>query len=522
MMRLKKTVLISLLLIPIIILSSCNIKKVGEEKPYSYGIYPIDTDDKITYWLSLPDVLKGTVTNYGETEFAKELSKRTGVEVEYIHPTSGNDFENLNIMIATDNMPDIIQADWLGINPAAMLENGVILRLNDYLEYMPNLKAYLDKHPDVYKQITTDNGDIYCFPFIREDKLLLTTSGFIIRSDWMKELELEIPETIEEWEYVLDKLKTKCDYPLAFSVGMLSFFSSGFGISSEYYIGNDGKVTHGFLQPQYKDFLITMNRWYEKGFLHKNSSLFDIEMLRNNIVLGYSAVDFTAGGSGMGYYLGKEDNNGNPIIMEPVPYPSTQKGLKSEFGNSVFEYSGEAGAAITSSAKNPELCAKFLDYNYSEDGAMLNNFGIEGVSYEMIEGVPVFTDLITKNPDGLIISKALPLYVRSSTSGPFVQDVRYITQYYRSPYQVKALEVWGNTNHLQHKIPQITLTPQETKELSVINEKISDYRYEMTNRFIMGDISIDEFDKTVEHCKTLGIDRAIEIYQNALNRYNLR
>ena len=70
----------------------------------------------------------------------------------------------------------------------------------------------------------------------------MATSGFMARKDWMDELGLEAPETIEEWEMFLEALKTKCDYPLAVPMGTLSFFCGGFGIDETYYVDDNGQV----------------------------------------------------------------------------------------------------------------------------------------------------------------------------------------------------------------------------------------------------------------------------------------
>ncbi|MBQ8526169.1 MAG: extracellular solute-binding protein [Clostridia bacterium] len=523
-LTIKKCITAFMSLAAVLVLSSC----IGGGKPGSTVIekgdisYPIDTDETIKYWVCLPDVLRQTVNNFGDTEFAKEYIRRTGIKVEYIHPAVGEESESLNVIIASNALPDIIETNWLSKGPSSMIENGIIRRLNDYKEHMPHLNRFLAENADVDKQIKTDDGDYYSFPFVRDDNMLLSTSGFMVRSDWMKSLNLEVPETIEDWGNMLTALKTKCQYPLAFPIGVLDFFAGAYGIDDTYYVDEEGKVRIGVIEPQYKELLTTMNRWYEKGFIHKNAAILSLDLVRSNMLNNVSAVDFAAGGSGMGYYLSKKDKDGKELELEPLPYPSSEKGKKPEFGNTSFKYTPQNSAAITVHAKNPELCARFLDYSYGPEGSMLNNFGIENVSYEIIEGVPTYTDIITKNPSGLTMSQALPLYVRSSTEGPFVQDVRYIVQYYKTPAQIKALEVWGNNNHKKHLMPQVTTTAEESRELSVINGEIEKYKAEMLIRFVMGDVSIDKFDETVEHYKALGIERAIQIYQDALGRFNSR
>ena len=75
---------------------------------------------------------------------------------------------------------------------------------------------------------------------------------------------------------------------------------------------------------------------------------------------------------------------------------------------------------------------------------MLNNFGIEGESYEMVNGEPKYTELITNNPDKLPMAQILTMYVRATGEAPFIQDPRYIEQYYQLDSQQKALGIWGD------------------------------------------------------------------------------
>mgnify|MGYP002615509160 FL=1 len=150
---------------------------------------------------------------------------------------------------------------------------------------------------------------------------------------------------------------------------------------------------------------------------------------------------------------------------------------------------------------------------------MLNNFGIEGESYEMKDGYPTYTDVITKNPDGLAMSQALPLYVRAANEGPFVQDARYIEQYYALPQQQEALSVWGNNNHEKHAVPQITMTEEETSEYSKIINEITTYRDEMTVKFIVGSESLDNYQSYVSNIENMNIKRALEIKQAAYERF---
>ena len=140
--------------------------------------------ETITWWVGLNSSTAQTVTNLGETPFAKALEEKFNVNIEFQHPAQGQDTEKFNIMIAMGNLPDIIEYDWNSYSggPAKALEDGVIQELN--LDDAPNLKSYVKSHDEVDKQIITDDKKYFGFPFIRGDRYLQTSAGIIVRKDW--------------------------------------------------------------------------------------------------------------------------------------------------------------------------------------------------------------------------------------------------------------------------------------------------------------------------------------------------
>lgn len=155
---------------------------------------------------------------------------------------------------------------------------------------------------------------------------------------------------------------------------------------------------------------------------------------------------------------------------------------------------------------------------------MYYNFGTEGVSYTMEGSDPVYTDEILNNPEGWPIAQAMSAYIRGNYNGPFVQDVRYLSQYYTLEPQKKTLEVWGSAscNGAEHVLPPITPTSEESKEFSTIINQINTYRDEMTLKFIFGDTDLSEFDTYVENINKMGLERALEIQNAAYERYKAR
>lgn len=513
----KRFLCIFLVVILALSMVSCNKKEnVKTQSNLEKGVvsYPIETEETLTYWCELPAQISTEVTNLGDTPFAKNLNEATGIDIKYMHPAQGQGNEVLRLMIASGELPDIIQANWLAQGPSNCIEQNIILNLNDYIkDYAPNLSEFLKENSDVKKMIKTDEGDYYVFPFIRNDDVLLVSTGLMLRSDWLKEAGLDVPETIEEWDTVLAAFKEKCDTP--FAMNNYGLFASGFGTFNGSYVDN-GEMIFGPIEDGFKDLVVKLNEWYKKGYIDKNFAIADSKIIKSNILNGISGITYGAGGSGMGVYLTEKTNDTFDIAA--APFPVEKKGDKAKFSTKELKYS-IGGAAITSACKNPELAARFLDYGYSDEGHMFYNFGKEGESYNLENGYPKYAQSITDTSDGKSMSQKLTMNCMAGVYGPFVQDKRYIEQYYSTPQQQDAIKKWSDNTFEKHRVPQIIMTMDELNEHSSIMSEINTYVAESFNNFIIGAEPIDNFEKYVKTVKSMGIDRALEIQQIAYERY---
>ena len=345
----------------------------------------------------------------------------------------------------------------------------------------------------------------------------------MIRTDWLKELGLKEPETIAEMETVLRAFKEKkgATAPLSFKAGDRTKFLGNFSTSASFYL-EDGKVVYGPLTENYKFALETMKRWYDEGLFDPNFVSVDSAGLTANVLNGKTGITINTGGGGLGTWL--DNMKGKDFEMSGMAFTRISDDKEVAFFPVETNYPGYGSVAITTACKNPELAVRWLDYGYSEDGYVLNNFGTEGVSFEKNGDGYVYTDLIFNNPEGLTMSQAMAKYFRSSSSGPFVQSKDYINQFYYRPQQQKALDAWLTNFDVASKntIPNISKTEDEAKEYSSIMSEISKYEGKMFTNFVNGTTSLEEYDKFVEEIKGLNIDRAIEIQEAALERYNNR
>ena len=97
-----------------------------------------------------------------------------------------------------------------------------------------------------------------------------------------------------------------------------------------------------------------------------------------------------------------------------------------------------------------------------------------------------------------------------------------MVQYSPRPQQQESLVIWADTNADQTTLPRVTLTPEESEEAADIRSDLDTYTKEMFASFIMGSESLDNYDTYLEQLKTIGVERYVELYQGALERYNQR
>lgn len=454
------------------------------------------------------------------------------MNITFQHPSTGEGDEQFSLIMADGDLPDMMEYHWQDYpgGPEKAIEDGNIYALNDIIDqYCPNLKAYLESRPDVDRQCKTDNGNYYMFPFIRGDKELQVTQGLMVRQDWLDELGLDIPTTIDEWHTVLTAFKEKkgAAAPFCYEYTMDSLtdnmpFAYAYDTKRGYYVGDDGKVHFGAAEEGYKQYLTTMNQWYSEGLLDPDIATSSFDQVSAKMSNGSAGASFGWAGSRMGVWTTAAQATDPNYNLQPCPYPSLKAGTSPKMGQIENLVPNQGGVAITTSCKDVEAAARMLDWAYSDEGHMYYNFGTEGVSYTMENGEPVYTDLILNNPDGLSIGQSMVCYIRGNYNGPFVQDLRYLTQYYTMDGQKKSNATWTVDTADKYTLPPITPTPEESEEFAAIMNEISTYRDEMTIKFILGTADLSEFDSYVATLNQMGLERAIEIENAALDRYNAR
>ncbi|MGE6226293.1 extracellular solute-binding protein [Paenibacillus chitinolyticus] len=495
------------------------------------GKYPVRAEETLTSWEPMDTNLSAFVTNLADSPFGKQLEKETGIKVKYTHPADGQSKDQFNLLIASNNLPDVIEYNWSGGNgsypggPEKAIADKVIIPLNPYIDkYAPNLKKLLEQDKELDKMIKTDSGNYYVFPMIRPENGLVFR-GPMIRKDWLDELKLDVPVTIDDWYTVLKAFKEHKGAASPFSAlyqnefNIQDAFIGAYKTANRYYIDDGGKVRYGPIDPQFKEALTLLRKWYAEGLIDKDFALntdsksLDTKMLNDSTG---ATVHLLSGGMGRWMDTGKKKNPNFQLVA--APYPTLTKGERPFIGQRDFKYNPAASKAVSDASKNPELAVRWLDYAYGEKGSLLFNFGTEGDSYTLNNGTPVFTDKIAK--DGkYTLQQMISQYTKPN--GPYLGDSRKNFNTFKQ--QDEALKIWSETDAAKHVMPQfITPTVEESKEIAKLNTAITSYKEEMFIKFVMGKEPLDKFDEYVKRIKEMGIDKVTKIYQDAFDRYNKR
>lgn len=493
--------------------------------------YPLDTQEELTYALIPSEHMTTEVASFNDLAIKEDLVRKTGINVKFIHPYN-RDVDYFSMMLVSDDLPDIIEMNWYeyGFGSDKAIKENTIVALDDYIKYVsPNFKEYLEENQDIAESVKTQEGHYYMYPFIRENAMMSTCRGAMIRKDILDKQNVPMPETIEEWETALRALKAGgIEIPLSIDT-MLSGGNTinadplvgAFGITNGLFV-TDGKVRLGYAELAYQQYIKLLSRWYKEGLLDpdfQDRSHVSQDVLNHKI----GALTGTIGGE-FGKWFAILEKTAPDVKFEPVKYVAAKKGERPLFGEKNWRITG-VGAAISTKCRNKEIAVRFLDFGYSEEGHMLYNFGREGESYTMENGYPKYTDQILKSESQVNaeyrqgVPQAMNNYMRALYNGPFIQDHRYLEQYYSTELQKKAYWLWNDTNASSHIFPQVKMTMEEANEITNIIPTLQKYRNDILYKLITGKVDLSYMETEYYNTlRSLGVERALEIYQAAYER----
>ncbi|MFD0960242.1 extracellular solute-binding protein [Paenibacillus chungangensis] len=465
-------------------------------------------------------------SDYNEKDSFKKMEELTNVHMNWIQGSGANGVEAFNLLMASGQLPDLVAYNAMKTEGPKYGQQGAFVELSEYIaQYAPNFKKILDENPEVKRLISTADGEIYHFPQLNLHEYNLVQMFPQIRQDWLEKLELAEPKTIEDWYNVLKAFKTqdpngnKKDDEIPFvSVNlsnMVKTFGPAFGTDWEFYIDN-GKVKFAPYEAEYKEMLQWFNKLYAEGLIDPNY-LVDTEFKFLTEKVTTDRAGAWAGWSGSYMRSFSDLMADHPSFQIVGTEPPTGPNGDKRFGFHAWPV-GNVGVAISAQSEKIVEAVKWLDFQYSKEGIMLNNFGVEGVSYEMVDGYPTFSDVVFNNPNGLNSTESLLNYTIGGGMWATVADERYLEQY-DIEQAVEAKAKVGSYIDFDKSMPPVTLTSEQNDQVISLLADIRTFRDEYANAFVMGNRSFDEYDKFVDQLKKMKVEEVIAVYQEAYESY---
>lgn len=472
-----------------------------------------------------------THANWEDMLVWQEYEKMTGIHVEWITPDQSGYNEKKNLAFASGDLPDAFFKGFL-TNQDLMSygAQGMLIRLNELVDkYAPNVIDCFEKWPEARKATVTPDGSMYSLPRMQVDPVSFVGDQHYIQQEWLKELNMSVPTTTDEYYEVLKAFKTKDfngnnkadEIPLLSengAGGMIQTFLGFWGLANRggRHIdqGPDGKVRFISTTDKYKDMLMYLNKLYTEDLFYKQS--FTLKRQEAS-ALGPQGVIGSVVCSGIDMYVPPTEA-GKYISMAT---------LKGPFGDQIASQydvvASRIGAfAITDKNKYPEATMRWIDYFFSLEGHLLFFGGIEGKTYNFrADGTPAWIDEISYNPNRTVdegIGQFTPL---PGGSDPVVSF--WTKTVYSNPEayaaKVEALKL-VEPYFPEEAWPSFMYTDSENAEMMTIKTDIETYVEEWVAKFVTGAEPFTKWDDYVNTLNKMGLEKYMQISQNAVDRWN--
>lgn len=366
-----------------------------------------DADDKspITFEYFNADGKNGNWDN----PVAKAITEATGVTLDVSYPVAsqGDAKEDIALMIANDEYPDIIYAKGSATD---LYQAGALIDMTDLIEkYGPNIKKMYGAEMEKLKWSQDDPG-IYQLSYAGVNQKTLTTGGSC-QIQWaaLKENDYKYPKTLDEYEkmiksYLAAHPKTEdgldmigitmsaSDWHWMITLGNpAGLIADASPDNGQWIIDDEYNVHYKHVTDEEKEYFKWLCRMYNEGILDPNFATQTDDDYIAKVASGrvvaitdaewhYSQCEATlvADGKVDQTYVGLPVTLREDQVEKALLYQGTTVGW---------------GIGITKSCEDPVRAIKFLDYLCSDEGQILYHWGIEGENYFLDDdGQPYRTD----------------------------------------------------------------------------------------------------------------------------------
>ncbi len=516
--------------------ASSTVQETGKVNNFNPTGYPICPDEKVTLRV-LTQTRAEMPSDLNTMPLIQNDEKVMNVHIEWIQAMGSTFNEKKNLMLATGDLPDIIETMIPSSDLTKYGPEGTFIPLNKLIDdYAVNFKNLYKEMPDIEKYITAPDGNIYSLARVNSGPWMPTNGVGIINKMWLDNLGLSMPTTIEEFENVLRAFKTgdpnksgtADEIPMVFSItngaspisenNGLSYLFSSFGFA----VGNspteayadvvNGKVICQATLPEFKEAISWISKLYREG-------LIDVESFTLKNADFAAKINMEPGIIGYSQLWDKNDTVSNPTNNAAFQYMPLLKGPGGRtpvFFKAVLPGTVRGWGMITKACKTPEVAIRWLDYFYDETNAI-----------EHIEG-PIGVRVL-ENPDGT-------LYVRKPPEGMSVAEDRFANcnagilamppSAYTNRLKLPSTDEKVNfintfMEELKDKdpFPPVFYTAEEASEMNKLQNDIFNLIEGQASRWIIDGTIDAEWDGFLKELDKAGLEKWLSIKQAAYERF---
>ncbi|MEZ5477787.1 MAG: extracellular solute-binding protein [Thiolinea sp.] len=460
----------------------------------------------------------------------QRAAELTGITLSHVTPRKITDgstaFENL---VRSGNMPDIVGGHLLLNQFNRFGPQGAFLALDDLIEqHAPHLKAFWAANPRLRKLASAQDGKLYHIPFIPDGQ---SGRGYFVRQDWLDQLGLQQPQTVDELSTVLKAFKTgdpngngKADEIPYFArdgselvrlVTLWDARSSGSDRRADFYL-KEGEFVHGFTEEAFRVGIRHLAQWYREGLIDPdlvNQDGSDPDRLLRENRGGVTRGDFVQTAS----YNDVLQNQFKGFALLPFAPPASVSGRRLE------EYRGAdlqpAGWAISFTNRYPIETIRYFDFWFSAQGRQLANFGIEGTHYDKHNGQPVLRQDILQGKQ--------PVLTQIQASGAqiprgFPQD-RAAEEQWTNQIARESIRLYQQGGYFAEPHPGVHFDEREQGIYDRYWPAIQTYMLKKVPEWVSGKADVDEeWQDYLAQLQRLGLDKVLEALNDAYRREHCR
>lgn len=513
-------------------LEDSTVEALPEETGWVYEplSYPLtDTPVTMDYWLTWELSADTMYSDVSEHISLKELADATGIQLNLLAQSQAAGQTNTNLMLASGDYPDMIGMFSYSTGMDAAIDDEIVIDLKDSLE--ENSPAYyqflIADNNKLWKSVQTDNGHIGAYVTVGTNPAVV--DGTMTFQFMMDELGFKKDEirTVDQYEEYLTAAKNK--YGMAAPLYLPGDFmldgdtlANTFGVALKVdaitgdlpWIVEDGEVKFGYLEDGFAEYVTLLHDWYQKGLIDSDTASHPTEYRDEDLInlVANKAVTIFHRGDGLVDML--SGISGESVI--PIYFPTLNEGDTLHVGGGVDTVSGESGTVITTGCEDPDLAMQFLNYTYTEEWILPSNYGVEGETYDMVDGEPVFQEWVYST-EGRTFSSVLMDYTFMANVDANVETPG------RSEAAKSCEDTWNDNidNTCDYPVGA-AMTIDEGDQYNQHAGDIVTLVQQYTAKFITGDEPLENIEAFQQKLIDTGVEECIAAKQSAYDRYMSR